>query len=353
VEASALAAIEERNARPIAHLDRRLLYEKAMLEAEGKSELLEKPKRPKAPPLLNYRAEQIRVWQKWSGELQTYNQTEMTKAEYKALYHEDRWTVLSEDRSHRIRYMGGMREGCAVVFLTDSKEHPRPEAGEPVSPRRREPPAPLPALAPPKLAADDPERETFDAMRESLRNGVQTVSAPSLFQTPPQLAETMAAMADLKPGHRILEPSAGMGALLRAIHRACGSPFVEAVEINNGCLAALHTLRDTLDAEWLIFPGDFSDFADDTGEGFDRVVMNPPFEKGQDAAHVQHAFSLLKPGGRLVAVMSPGPFFRESRADSAFRVWFSEVGGTVEELPAGTFKEAGTGVSSRLVVIDK
>lgn len=35
--------------------------------------------------------------------------------------------------------------------------------------------------------------------------------------------------------------------------------------------------------------------------------MNPPFSDGRAALHVEHAYSLLAPGGGLVAVM-PGSF---------------------------------------------
>jgi hypothetical protein len=35
-----------------------------------------------------------------------------------------------------------------------------------------------------------------------------------------------------------------------------------------------------------------------TSQQFDRIIMNPPFEKGQDMAHVMHCFNnLLAPGG--------------------------------------------------------
>ena len=42
--------------------------------------------------------------------------------------------------------------------------------------------------------------------------------------------------------------------------------------------------------------------------------MNPPFDRLQDVRHVTHAFSLLAPGGRLVAVMAEGVTYREDRA---------------------------------------
>ena len=55
-----------------------------------------------------------------------------------------------------------------------------------------------------------------------------------------------------------------------------------------------------------------SNFLDHEGE-YDRIVMNPPFEAGQDIDHVRHAFQFLKDGGRLVSIMSPSPFFREDK----------------------------------------
>lgn len=61
--------------------------------------------------------------------------------------------------------------------------------------------------------------QPFEAMRETLRQGVQTVCAPQLFPTPPSLAMRMASEAKIKPGHRVLEPSAGTGNLLREITR--------------------------------------------------------------------------------------------------------------------------------------
>ena len=80
-------------------------------------------------------------------------------------------------------------------------------------------------------------------------------------------------------------------------------------------------------------------------------------EDGQDIEHVQHAYSLLRPGGRLVAVMSTGPFFRSDKKATAFRDWIGDVNADVEWLPDDAFKgqEAfrQTGVRTRLVAITK
>jgi len=36
---------------------------------------------------------------------------------------------------------------------------------------------------------------------------------------------------------------------------------------------------------------------------FDRIVMNPPFASGRWQLHIEHAVSLLRKGGRLVAIL--------------------------------------------------
>lgn len=189
--------------------------------------------------------------------------------------------------------------------------------------------------------------EQAEAMRASLRAGVQTVSAPSLFETPPELIERIIERAEIQIGACVLEPSAGTGKLARAALEA-GAGYVLCAELNVKLCEHLER------AGWIVWQGDFLDYELPFGlPVFDRVVMNPPFGNGRDALHVRHAFETLKDGGRLVAIMSPGPFFREYKSDRDFREWFAEVDGEMEELPADSFKDAGTRVSTRLVVIDK
>jgi hypothetical protein len=76
---------------------------------------------------------------------------------------------------------------------------------------------------------------------------------------------------------------------------------------------------------------------------FDRVVMNPPFERGADIRHVEHARGKLMPGGRLVAIVADGPRQRESLKLLA-TLWYS--------LPPGSFAEAWTNVNAAILVID-
>jgi hypothetical protein len=118
---------------------------------------------------------------------------------------------------------------------------------------------------------------------------------------------------------------------------------VKAIELNR-------TLSDVLAGK-----GDDVEFSDflTHATGYDRILMNPPFENGQPIVHVQHACSLLSSRGRLVSVMSEGPFFRGDKKAAVFRERICEMNGESEELPDGAFqsKEAfrQTAVRTRLV----
>jgi 16S rRNA G1207 methylase RsmC len=97
------------------------------------------------------------------------------------------------------------------------------------------------------------------------------------------------------------------------------------------------------------------DFLNFSGQTYHTVLMNPPFEGFQEIAHVHRAYSLLKPGGRLVAIMSESPFFANNLVAVNFRAWLASVSGYSESLPAGSFRdsERPTGVNTRLVMIVK
>ena len=82
------------------------------------------------------------------------------------------------------------------------------------------------------------------------------------------------------------------------------------------------------------------------------VLMNPPFSRQQDVQHVLHAFKFLRPGGRLVAVMSPSWAFRQNKLSEEFRQFVDKYGDYYDN-PPGTFKAAGTSVNTVLVLLDR
>lgn len=113
--------------RWINHFDNRLAYEKAMLGEQGGLDLIAKKPRPKQLPLLNYRIPGgLQIENKYhKGQFIHYSQKEMTKAEYAALYTDDKGTEII-DKTHRVRIAiirgpNYSREWC-VIFLKDSKE---------------------------------------------------------------------------------------------------------------------------------------------------------------------------------------------------------------------------------------
>lgn len=164
------------------------------------------------------------------------------------------------------------------------------------------------------------------------------------FVSPPAVVAKLLDLADIQPGMRVLEPSAGTGNIAAAVVEL--GAVVHCVELDHGLGRVLSErvpgansihIRDFFDME----PGE---------ELFDRVVMNPPFSGGKDIAHVAHALRFLKPSGRLVAVMGAGVIFQQFKAAEKFRALVEERGGKFEPLPPESFAPA-TGVNTVVVVI--
>lgn len=168
---------------------------------------------------------------------------------------------------------------------------------------------------------------------------------PGFFPTPRGLARLVVERADVRDGCTVLEPSAGAGHLVDAVRAVAPGARLTLVEFSSCLRSHLIGRGETLAG---------ADFLEFEGGPFDRVVMNPPFERGQDAEHVRRAAGMLAPGGRLVAIMSAGPFFRSDRRSRDFRDWLEEIGGIHEPLPDGVFQasERPTGVRTELVEID-
>ena len=177
-------------------------------------------------------------------------------------------------------------------------------------------------------------QDKINRARQGVKSGVQAVSSPDLFPTPADVADRVVDALELFPDCRVLEPSAGTGALMGAIERAEPTARITAVERNASLAARLGSG---------IYVTDFLDLDPDSCSPgkFDRVAMNPPFSKGADMRHVAHAVEFLKPGGILVAIVAAGP-----RQTLRFSDWED-----VERLPSGTFQ--GTGVSARIIKFQK
>lgn len=167
------------------------------------------------------------------------------------------------------------------------------------------------------------------------------------FPTPHEVVVRVMELANIQNGMRVLEPSAGRGALALAAQSSALDVIVDMFELmpdNNAFLQSLN-IKDAKIGE----PTDF--LSVEPMASFDRVVMNPPFGRQADIKHVTHALKFLKPGGLLVSVMASSVTFRSNKLTTDFRELVEAHGGHIEELPSGAFKESGTMVNTVIAVI--
>ncbi len=172
------------------------------------------------------------------------------------------------------------------------------------------------------------------------------------FPTPPALADRLVDLADVYPGQTVLEPSAGHGAIVDAIVRLNNGAKIDMVELDQANRAKLATHAEGI----LMDEPDFLKVdlsVSPNGEGWDRIIANPPFAKGQDIQHVTHMMTLVRPGGVVVSVVSGSVAFREGVKFQAFRDLIDTHGGTIESLPDDSFKESGTSVNACVLTVSR
>ncbi|WPJ21802.1 DdrB-like ParB superfamily domain [Pseudoalteromonas phage vB_Pun_Y3] len=198
-----------------------------------------------------------------------------------------------------------------------------------------------------QTAASRPAKSKLSQMEQDLQRTVLSNrnAFNDFFPTPETIATDIADMADIEQGMRVLEPSAGNGLLADAA-RAQGAS-VDVVEMGG-------QLRDILQEKGYNLIG--SDFLEvEASQEYDRIIMNPPFSKDQDIKHVEHAYKMLKPGGKLVAITSSSAGDRANKTNKAFKDWLDSLDAEQQPLPEGAFKSSlnPTGVSTKVIVIEK
>lgn len=161
---------------------------------------------------------------------------------------------------------------------------------------------------------------------------------------PPQVARILE-LAELAPGQRVLEPQAGDGAIAVAIAEIVGLDNVDCYELMPRNVERLRELGFPV-AE----PVDFLSVQPD--RSYDAVLLNPPFSQGRDIAHTLHALKFVKPGGRLVALLSTTWRHAGTAPARAFQTLLREMDAATEDVPDGAFKAVGTLVPTVIVTIE-
>ena len=190
----------------------------------------------------------------------------------------------------------------------------------------------------------NPER-VFSMLKEGKRCNLQ--QDYQFFETPADVADWLVMLAGgIYEDDTVLEPSAGRGALIKAIHRACPSVTVECYELMPENREFLHTLSNVI-----LLDEDFT--KDSVSSSYTKIIANPPFSGNQDIDHIKLMYERLEQGGTLAAITSQHWKFASEKKCIDFRNWLKEVHGEVFEISAGEFKESGTSISTMAVVIKK
>jgi predicted RNA methylase len=165
------------------------------------------------------------------------------------------------------------------------------------------------------------------------------------FETPDALADKIIDAAQIAPHHNFLEPSAGSGQIAkRATVLTSDVDVIEIQEALHDTMMCSGEYANTTHGDFLVL---------DNIQRYDRIVMNPPFGRQADIKHVSKAIGLLKPGGRIVAIMSAGVTFRSNKLTEDFRSLVAIHDGVIESLPEGSFKTSGTTVNTVMLTLDK
>ena len=165
------------------------------------------------------------------------------------------------------------------------------------------------------------------------------------FATPASLAKEMVDTAQITSKSRVLEPSAGLGALanlVRPIAKEC--VVVELMPTNAAGLR---------DQGYDVFNRDFLDLTPKELGYFDQIIANPPFTKNQDIDHILYMYSFLKEGGILISLSSKSWLTGSQKKQRAFREWLEETEASIREVSPGVFKDSGTNVGASLIIIER
>lgn len=162
------------------------------------------------------------------------------------------------------------------------------------------------------------------------------VTAFNLFQTPRNVALKMCSfLPEVMPGLKVLEPSAGLGALYSVVYEKYGKTAVyDLVENNPDCIKELYNKNlygNLYQRDFLQFDGKY-----------DIVIMNPPFKNGEDIKHINHAKSLLNDNGVLISLCYNG-VKQNKKLKPITDHW--------EVLPNNSFKDTGTKASVAMLII--
>lgn len=181
------------------------------------------------------------------------------------------------------------------------------------------------------------------------------------FPTPVSVVGTMLYMSGLCIKHpdehrnnlkiaRILEPSAGQGAILDIVKKNINTPYtLQAVEPDPSNIKILKA------SGYNVAETTFENFYEQNigKHSYTHILMNPPFSLGRDMKHIRLAYDLLDKDGILVSVMSENSLYYDCDETRDFVKWLNKNIGTITPIPSFSFSESGTSIETVLITLRK
>lgn len=167
------------------------------------------------------------------------------------------------------------------------------------------------------------------------------------FATPEPVGFKMVEWANVKPGDKALEPSAGHGAIARFFPEQADVTMIEPsydlsqrAGLANGNARIINDIFENLHIN----------------NKYDAIVMNPPYGNGGKISteHIAKAATHLRDGGRIVALIPRG-----GMADNRLQQFLSSDAAAdlyvvaKVKMPPSTFERAGTSVNTQVLILEK
>lgn len=162
------------------------------------------------------------------------------------------------------------------------------------------------------------------------------------FPTPKIIIDDI--LADIEyTGQKILEPSAGQGAIAQALREQDSTHEIDCIEYSELNYSILKKKG---------FNAIHSDFLEvEPKPYYDYIIMNPPFSVAGDKkayqTHILHAHKFLNQHGKIFCIVPPFAHLNDSKT-MQFKNFIAEHCQYTVNYPAGTFKESGTMIATQL-----
>lgn len=190
------------------------------------------------------------------------------------------------------------------------------------------------------------DRDAADVI-DSIVNGIADIKKDfQFFSTLSDVADLMVSKLEIQPYEKILEPSAGNGALINAVLRLHSNITIDCYELNPLNRKVLEKMINVN-----VLGDDFTRRIDD--DEYDVIIANPPFSKNQDIIHLMKMWNNLRYGGRIACITSTHWLFSNDAKSTEFREWIVGKCTFQHEFPNGTFKESRTNIATTLLILEK